>query len=277
MKIAVASGKGGTGKTTISASLASIWNGDLLAVDLDVEEPNLHLFLKPEIQDSKKIYVEVPKIDGDKCIACGKCADICNFNAFSTVGDKVLVFSEMCHACGGCFRVCPVGAMTRDKREIGEVITGAKDNIDFIMGKLRIGEAMSPPLMREIKKNIKTKKDIIIDAPPGTSCPAINAVMDCDFIVMVTEPNPFGFHDMKLAREAFDTLNIKMGVVVNKAGIGNRDVYDYCEKTNLPILGEIPFDRKIASAYSDAKLISAVSEEYKNIFLKIKEEIKKYA
>lgn len=274
MRIAIASGKGGTGKTTIAASLASIWNEKLLVIDLDVEEPNLHLFLKPEIKSSKKTYVEVPRIDNDKCISCGKCSEICNFNAISIIGNKVMVFPDMCHSCGGCFRVCPVGAIIRDKREIGEIITGNKGNTDFIMGKLRIGEAMSPPLMREIKKNIKTINDIIIDAPPGTSCPAINAVIDCDFIVMVTEPTPFGLHDMKLAREAFDTLGIKMGVVINKAGIGNRDVYDYCKKTNLPILTEIPFDRKIAKAYSESKLISEMSKEYKDIFLNLKKEIK---
>ncbi len=281
MKIAIASGKGGTGKTTITASLASIWGKDLIVADLDVEEPNLHLFLNPTILESKKAVIEVPIINHEKCNTCEKCINFCKFNALSLINKSVMVFPEMCHGCGGCFLVCNNDAIESTERELGEILTGTIGDINFIMGQLRIGEAMSPPLMREIKKEINKqdvrKKDILIDAPPGTSCPAINAVIDSDFILLVTEPTPFGLHDLILTIEAFNNLKKTMGVVINRSGIGNTDVYDYCNKNNLPILTEIPFDIRIAHTYSEGGLIANISEEYKKIFIDLKEDILKYA
>lgn len=283
MKIAIASGKGGTGKTMITASLASVWGSKVLAVDLDVEEPNLHLFLKPKITGSIKAEDVVPILDKNKCDACGRCAEFCKFKALSLMAGILLIFPEMCHACGGCFRVCPKGALLEGKRELGEILWGkSSDNIDFIMGKLRIGEAMSPPLMREVKTQIlkilpNFKTDMLIDAPPGTSCPAINAVMDSDFIALVTEPTPFGVNDLKLVVEAFKPLNKPMGVIVNRAGVGDDAVYNYCVSANLPILAKIPFAKEIAAAYSEGKVISEISPSYKKIFELLAREIKSYA
>lgn len=283
MKIAIASGKGGTGKTMITASLASVWDSKVLAVDLDVEEPNLHLFLKPEITGSIKAEAVVPVLDKNKCDACGRCAEFCKFKVLSLMAGVLLIFPEMCHACGGCFRVCPKGALLEGKRELGEILWGkASDNIDFIMGTLRIGEAMSPPLMRAVKKQILKilpdfNLDMLIDSPPGTSCPAINAVMDSDFIALVTEPTPFGVNDLKLVVEAFKPLNKPMGVIVNRAGLGDDAVYDYCVSANLPILAKIPFEKEIAVAYSEGKVISEISRSYKKIFELLAREIKSYA
>ena len=281
MKIAIASGKGGTGKTAITASLVSIWHRDLLTIDFDVEEPNLYLFLNPNITKTEKAMIEVPIIDYKKCKACGKCVDFCQFNALSAINDSVTVFSEMCHGCGGCFLVCPFGAIKKSERELGKILIGNLDKIDFIMGKLRVGEAMSPPLIRAIKDKINKqnlrKKDILMDAPPGTSCPAINAVIDADFIVLVTEPTPFGLHDLTLAREAFNDLKKPMGVIINRAGIGNCAVCDYCRKINLPVLAEIPFDIKIAQFYAEGRLIVDISTTYQDLFVLLREKILSYA
>ena len=208
MKLAIASGKGGTGKTTVSAALASVWPRKRIAMDLDVEAPNLHLFLKPEITGRRKALIEVPKIDLDKCTYCGECAKICQFKAISVMGEIILTFPEMCHGCGGCFDICPEDAVRADDRELGEILWGWAGDIEFLMGRLRIGEAMSPPLMREVKAHYdemisSEPGDVIIDCPPGVSCPAVNAVMDSDVIFLVTEPTPFGVYDLKLAHEAF--------------------------------------------------------------------------
>jgi MinD superfamily P-loop ATPase len=287
MKIAIASGKGGTGKTTVCASLVSVWDRAVTAVDLDVEEPNLHLFLKPEIVSSYKSYAKVPKLDDSRCTGCGACANICQFSAISMINKKPYIFPEMCHDCGGCFMVCPTGALKRSERELGEVISGKIVNgkQSFVMGKLRVGEAMSPPLMREIKNylsalpDVVDGEDIIIDAPPGTSCPAMNAVMDCDYIVMVTEPTPFGLHDLKLAVEAFTPLDKPMGVVVNRSGAGGNDdeVESYCNSVSVPVIAKIPFSRDIATAYSNGQIIADISADYKDLFLNLAKELKSYA
>jgi len=280
MNVAVASGKGGTGKTTVTASLASIWEGPVTAVDLDVEEPNLHLFLRPEITGKKTACLEIPEADESKCTRCRACADICQFKAINVLGQVLLTFPEMCHGCGGCLEVCPEKALSPGARELGEVSWGAAQDIDFLMGRLRIGEAMSPPLMRAVKARLDEMTaakpgDVIIDSPPGVSCPAVNAVMDSDVIVLVTEPTPFGFYDLKLAREAFTPMAIPMGVVINRAGLGDRSVYDYCEETNLPLLAEIPFDRQVAEAYSKGDIISGISPYFKNIFHDLADKIRR--
>ena len=234
MKVAVASGKGGTGKTTVSSSLLSVWDSPVIAMDLDVEEPNLHLFINPEFTGKRTASMEIPKIIDPDCSKCGKCSTLCQFKAISLMGKILMTFPEMCHGCGGCIAVCPENALVPEFRELGEISWGRKGEIEFIMGRLRIGEAMSPPLMRAVKEKLEelpdaASKDVIIDAPPGVSCPAINAVMDSDVIILVTEPTPFGVYDMKLAHEAFTPMHKPMGVVINRAGLGNSEIYDYCQ------------------------------------------------
>jgi MinD superfamily P-loop ATPase len=254
-------------------------------MDLDVEEPNLHLFLKPEFTGSRIARMEIPEVDQSLCTLCRKCSDLCQFKAISLMGKILMTFPEMCHGCGGCLAICPEKALHPTYRELGEISWGQADKAEFLMGRLRIGEAMSPPLMREVKKRLDEMqqasgdrpKDVITDAPPGVSCPAINAVMDSDVIVLVTEPTPFGVYDMKLAHEAFTPMNKPMGVVVNRAGLGNSEIYEYCSAKNLDILTEIPYDRGIAEAYANGIIISESSDKMKQIFLELAEKIKQKA
>ncbi len=271
MIISVASGKGGTGKTTVSASLAAVWKRPVTAVDLDVEEPNLHIFLKPDIVHEEKVYLEVPRVDESRCTLCGKCSDLCQFKAINVMGSAILTFPEMCHGCGGCLAVCPEDAVSWGTRQLGTMSRGKSGPIDFLMGSLRVGEAMSPPLMRQVKDRLKcdlarTGSDAIIDAPPGVSCPAVNAVMDSDFILLVTEPTPFGFHDFQLALEAFAPLNIPAGALINRSGIGDDSVQRFCQEQGIPVLAWIPFDTDIASAYSRGKIIADLSLEFRQKF-----------
>jgi MinD superfamily P-loop ATPase len=278
MIVSVASGKGGTGKTTVTASLAAVWEGPLLAVDLDVEEPNLHLFLHPSIEGSEKGRMEVPVVDESRCSFCGACSDLCQFKAISVMGRLVLTFPEMCHGCGGCMAICPETAIATGSRELGEISWGKAGRTEFLMGRLRIGEAMSPPLMRQVKAKLNEMitsrgMDAIIDAPPGVSCPAVNAVMDSDVIVLVTEPTPFGAYDFKLAYEAFSPLGKHMGAVINRAGLGNDEIYRFCAAKGIPILAEIPFERAIAEAYARGRIIAEVSPGLREIFVSLQGRI----
>ncbi len=276
MIFAIASGKGGTGKTTVTASLASIWNTPLTAVDLDVEEPNLHLFLKPDQTQTKQAYMEVPKPDEDKCTGCRACADICQFKAITVMGGTLLTFQEMCHGCGGCIAICQEKALTPGKRALGEIISGKVHDNHFVMGRLRIGEAMSPPLMKQIMSELRaipTETDYLIDAPPGVSCPAVSAVMYADCIVLVTEPTPFGFHDFKLAHEAFSPLGKPMGAVINRAGVGNDSVQTFCKEKNIPIWAEIPYDRTVAEAYSNGLVPVHAVPKLRPIFSSLKQHM----
>ncbi len=275
MILAIASGKGGTGKTTVASSLAWVWPRPVTAVDLDVEEPNLHLFLQPEIAGSETATIEVPVADESKCTHCRACAEICQFKAISVLGSVLLTFPEMCHGCGGCIAVCPEKALTAGSRELGEIRWGRADGrIDFFMGRLRVGEAMSPPLMRAVMSKLaglpeRHVTDILIDAPPGTSCPAINAVLPSDAILLVTEPTPFGDHDFRLAHRAFRPLAKPMAVVINRAGLGDRSVYDYCRSEGLPILTEIPFDRRLAEAYSRGRVLADALPDMRRVFAEL--------
>jgi MinD superfamily P-loop ATPase len=266
MIISVASGKGGTGKTTIATNLAVSIGSDVQLLDCDVEEPNAHLFIKPEIERTETVYTAVPKIDMAKCTFCRKCSDICRFNVIAIAGRNVLTFPELCHSCGGCMVVCPEGAITETGRELGVVENGFRELIEFAHGRLRIGEAMSPPLIKRVRSLVKPGKINIIDAPPGTSCPVIAAVKDTDFVLMVTEPTPFGLHDLKLAVEAVKRLNILCGLVINRSDIGNNDVRQYAQSENLPILMEIPFERRIAETYSRGYLMVEEMPEWKEKF-----------
>lgn len=282
MKVAVASGKGGTGKTMVSASLVSVWRSPVIAMDLDVEEPNLHLFLNPVITGQLKATMEIPVADESRCNQCGKCAELCQFKAISLMGKIILTYQEMCHGCGGCIAVCPESALSPGKRELGEVLWGSTDYGKFFMGRLRIGEAMSPPLMRETKKILtemtgSSGTDVIIDAPPGVSCPAINAVMDSDLILLVSEPTPFGFYDMKLAHQAFSQLNKPMAAIINRAGLGTSEMADYCISSGLEILAEIPYDRRIAEAYADGRIIADVDYDLRKLFIDLADRIRSIA
>jgi len=282
MKVAIASGKGGTGKTTVSAALTSVWNRPVVAVDLDVEAPNLHLFLKPHIVGQEKAHMEVPVADESKCTFCRACSDLCQFKAISVLGSVLLTFTEMCHGCGGCLAVCPEKALSPGKRELGEIRWGTAGSAGFLMGVSRVGEAMSPPLMRAVKRKLQTilqaqPADVVIDAPPGVSCPAVNAVMDADVIALVTEPTPFGLYDLKLAYEAFLPLGKPMGIVINRAGMGEDKVYGFCRSRNLPIWTEIPYDREIAAAYSQSRIVADVSAHLKARFIELADKISRAA
>jgi len=274
MKIAVASGKGGTGKTTISAALAMSLINKVWYLDCDVEEPNGHIFIKPNFEKKINVTRLVPEVDESRCIVCGKCADFCRFNAIVAFGTKPLIFSELCHSCGGCKLICPAYAIYEVENSIGLLETGKSGNINFVHGKLNIGEAMSPPVIRAVKKYADKKEDIIIDAPPGTSCPVITAIDGVDFVILVTEPTPFGLNDLILAVETVRHLKLPFGVIINRADAGDNRVVDYCQKENISILAKIPEDMNIARAYSRGEPLLDAAPEYLPLFKNIYETIK---
>jgi MinD superfamily P-loop ATPase len=274
MIISIASGKGGTGKTTVATNLAVSVSGPVQLLDCDVEEPNAHLFLRPSIQETKTVTTPVPEIDLEKCNQCKKCAEICRFRAIAVLGDTVLTFPELCHSCGGCMAVCPEGAITEIGRELGVLETGAMNGVSFVHGRLRVGEAMSPPLIRAVRDRTWADGLTLIDAPPGTSCPVIAAMKDTDFVLLVTEPTPFGLHDLKLAVEAVKILDIPMGLVINRADVGDDNVRDYAHAEAIPILMEIPFDRQIAESYSRGEMFAQALPEWKTRFRRLLEDIK---
>ena len=277
--IAVASGKGGTGKTTVATNLAKVLEDQgVTLLDCDVEAPNSHLFLEPRIEREETHYTFIPVVDEGKCTACGKCSELCQFHAIMTIKDKVLVFPELCHGCEGCKLICPEGAISDGRKEVGSVIEGFAGKIRMVYGKLRIGEAMSPPLIREVKQ-VGLSNDgfgiTIIDAPPGTSCPVIESVKESDVIILVTEPTPFGLHDLKLAVDMVRTLGIPLGVVINRSTVGDRSVWQYCKEEAIPILLEIPDDRKIAEAYSRGEMAVEALPQYRTFFDTLLERLKK--
>ena len=266
MIISVASGKGGTGKTTVATNMASALGQGVRLLDCDVEEPNAHLFLNPVLGQVEEVTTFIPEIDDDLCTGCKKCAEICRFRALAVVAGKVLVFPELCHSCGGCMEVCEEGAVLDGSRILGTVESGVAGNVQFSHGRLRVGEAMSPPLIQKVRSINENDGITIIDAPPGTSCPVIAATKGADFVLMVTEPTPFGLHDLKLGVEAVKTLGIPCGLVINRSDIGDEGVREYAAKEDIPVLLEIPFDRKIAEAYSVGKLIIEVLPEWADKF-----------
>jgi MinD superfamily P-loop ATPase len=252
MIISVASGKGGTGKTLVATSLALslIDNYKVQLLDCDVEEPNSNILLRLDVKSSQPVYVPVPKVDETKCTYCGKCAEVCAYNAIAVLKEKVLVFPELCHGCGACSYLCPESVITEEGRQVGIVERGNSGNLELVQGRLAIGEAMAPPVIREVKKYIDPANIVIIDVPPGTSCPVVEAVEGSDFCLLVTEPTPFGLNDLSLAVEVVRKLNISCGVVINRVGIGGNEVEQYCHKEGIPILLRIPLDRNIAMLYS---------------------------
>ncbi|HPA15402.1 MAG TPA: ATP-binding protein [Desulfobacterales bacterium] len=277
MIISIASGKGGTGKTTVATNLALSIGTGVQLLDCDVEEPNAYLFLHPKFDETLLVTASVPEVDKDKCDLCGKCDEICRFRAIVRIGETVLTFPELCHSCGGCMAVCPRGAITEGARELGIIQKGFCNGIEFIHGKLRVGEAMSPPLIRKVRSFTRPDKLTIIDAPPGTSCPVIAAMKDTDFVVLVTEPTPFGLHDLELAVGAVRVLDIPCGLIINRSDMGDHKVRSYADEQGLPILMEIPFDKRIAVAYSRGEMIVKVMPEWKEKFLALLQNIKRLA
>ncbi len=250
MTISVASGKGGTGKTTVATNLALSLNG-VQFLDCDVEEPNAHIFLKPEFVGSQSASVPIPQVDQDKCTYCGKCSEVCQYNAIAVLKEDVLVFPELCMGCGGCSLLCPEGAISEVERQIGVVEQGMAEGIDFIHGRLNVGEPRSTPLIREVKSHVNVSQTTIIDVPPGTSCPVIESVRGSDFCLLVTEPTPFGLNDLSLAVGLLRKLAIPLGVVINRSNGKDREIARYCRKERIHILMRIPVDREIAVAYSN--------------------------
>jgi MinD superfamily P-loop ATPase len=265
MIISVASGKGGTGKTLVAVNMAlSMENVQLL--DCDVEEPNAYLFLNPKTNQTRPVAVSVPFVNEEFCDHCGKCCDFCQYNALFVGSDKVLVFPELCHSCGGCLLVCPKKAIGEHKHRIGTLLLSSSGDLELVYGELDVGEPMAVPLIREVKRHIKSGKNVILDSPPGTSCPVIQTISGSDFCVLVTEPTPFGLHDLKIIVQVLENMKIPLGVIVNRAGIGDRKIYEYCKEKTIPILLEIPYQRRVAELYSRGIPFSLEIPEWKTKF-----------
>jgi MinD superfamily P-loop ATPase len=276
MKITVASGKGGTGKTTIATNLAvSLAQAGQMVqyLDCDAEEPNGHIFLKPVIRNTEDVQVGVPEVNLDACTGCGKCAALCQYSAIVCVKDKPLVFEQLCHSCGGCMAVCPEQAIREKPRKIGIAEFGQSNGVDFAHAKLDIGAIQTPAMIKYVKKQIKEDTINIIDAPPGTSCPVIEAIKDTDFVLLVTEPTPFGLNDLELAVGMVRELKLPFAVAVNRSDIGDDAVVQYCQKENIEVIIQSPNDRKIAESYSRGVMIIEALPEYKQTFLKLYEDI----
>ncbi len=295
MRIVIASGKGGAGKTTVSACLAGQWERDLLLVDADVEAPNLHLLLHPHLEEPEPVYLEVPELVTEKCTGCGACRPMCAYGAIAMMGAKPMYFPDMCHGCGGCFAVCPEQALRVAQRELGvllqgAVVAGGKQSA-FLMGRTRVGEAMTPPLLRAQERKLAGMlaahpADVLMDAPPGVSCPAMTAARGADAVLLVAEPTPFGFYDFRLAHAAFAQLECPVAVVVNRAGMeGNteceNDLRKWCADTQLPVLAELPFQRAAANAYAHGlpptEAQGATGHEWRQRFAELASKLRAFA
>jgi MinD superfamily P-loop ATPase len=272
MRIAIASGKGGTGKTTIAVNLAALLakreDTPVTYADCDVEEPNGHIFLAPWIDTSETVTIPVPVIDEERCTVCGECSSFCQYKAMATIADRVMIFDELCHGCGGCTLVCGEKAIHEEPREVGIVETGvtviAESGaiVEFVQGRLQVKEIQAVPVIRAVKKRLPGEGISILDAPPGTACPMVEAVRGSDLVLLVTEPTPFGLHDLEIAVQTVQQLGLKAAVVVNRSDIGDDRVREYCDSAELEIIAEIPHSREIAEAYSRGKLLAGRIESF---------------
>ncbi|MBN1546122.1 MAG: ATP-binding protein [Syntrophaceae bacterium] len=266
MILAIASGKGGTGKTTVSLNLARAFESNVSLLDCDVEEPNAHLFLPGKMTNEEIITMPIPQVEEALCDGCGECGRFCEYHAIVSFGTTPLIFPELCHGCGGCMRVCPTQAISEVGKRIGTVSVLNSGNIRLVQGRLDVGVATAPPLIRGVKSHLLKGEPAILDAPPGTSCPVIAAIQDTDLVVLVTEPTPFGLNDLKLAVDMVRVVGIPFGVIVNRMGVGDNRVHRFCEEEHIPILMEIPDDRRVAEVYSRGKLVVEEIPEYRRIF-----------
>jgi len=268
IKLALASGKGGTGKTTLATGLAAaaaMRGMEAVYVDCDVEEPNGHLFLHPEMEHSREVQVPVPRVDEEACTLCGRCGEVCQYGAITALPNTVATFPELCHGCGGCAMACPEGAITEVGRSVGTVERGRAEvpggSLSFVHGVLNVGEAMAPPVIDAVLEEAPPSRLMVVDSPPGTACPMIAALRGSDYVVLVTEPTPFGLSDLKLAAETVEQMRLPFGTVINRAGMGDDSVDRWCEERGIEVLARIPFRRKLAEAYSRGELLPAASPE----------------
>jgi MinD superfamily P-loop ATPase len=264
--VAIASGKGGTGKTTVAVNLAVTVQAPVQLLDCDVEAANAHLFLRPDVTSSVSAGIPVPRLDGGRCTLCGECGALCQYNAIAVLRTGVMVFEELCHGCGGCALVCPEQAIREELRPIGVVERGRARAIEVVTGRLNVGEALAPPLIRAVKADASSDRLVLVDAPPGTSCPMIAAVQGSDLVVLVTEPTPFALSDLGLAVEAVRSLGLPFGVVVNRVGSGDLGVRDYCVAEGIEILAEIPDDRRAAESLAPGAVIVDELEHVRPVF-----------
>ena len=279
MIISVASGKGGTGKTLVATSLAIALKDrdEVQLIDCDVEEPNAHIFMKPVITRSEAVFIPVPRVIRDRCTCCGRCAEVCAYNAIAAVGKNVLTFAELCHGCGACSYLCPEKAITEEARIIGVAETGYADGVAFAHGKLAVGEAMAPPVIRKVKTLMSNTGNVIIDVSPGTACPVVESVKGSDVCLLVTEPTPFGLNDLALAVEMVRELAIPCGVVLNRAGTNDGLILEYCRKENIPVMLTIPLDTEIARLYSRGITLTDGMPEWRESFVRLFDHIEEMA
>jgi MinD superfamily P-loop ATPase len=279
MIISVASGKGGTGKTLVATSLAISLKDrqKVQLLDCDVEEPNDHILMKPKFTGSEPVLIPVPKVDESRCTYCGKCSQVCAYRAIAVLGEYIMAFHQLCHGCGACSYLCPEKAISEEGREIGLIEMGQSDGVAFVHGKLTVGEALAPPVIRKVKDKANYDGTVIIDVSPGTSCPVVEAIKGSDFCLLVTEPTPFGLNDLMLAVETVRELNIPCGIVLNRAGVGDAGVEEYCRKENIPVLLTIPLNTKIARLYSRGTTLVEGMPEWKERFVALFEGIREIA
>jgi len=274
MQIAIASGKGGTGKTTLSVALTQSLDQPVQYIDCDVEEPNGDIFIMPTNVVTETVNVLVPEVDRSLCDGCGECADFCQFNAIISQGEYAMVFPDLCHSCGGCSKMCPKEAISEVEIPIGTITSGITNNISFVQGRLDIGKAMSPPIIRAVKNKIDADQLAIIDCPPGTSCPMISTVSDADYIILVTEPTPFGLNDLAIAVETVRNLQRPFAVVINRADAGDDCIVNYCAQEKIRILLQIPNKKSAANQSANGYSILTVFPELKQQLNAMLNEIK---
>jgi MinD superfamily P-loop ATPase len=269
-QIAVASGKGGTGKTTVAVGLALAISGKIDGfefVDCDVEEPNADILLRPTFTESRTVTISIPKVDLDRCTGCGKCKEVCQYNAVAVVKGEALIFENLCHGCGGCMLACPENAITEEAKPIGTIDTGSLDGMRFLRGLLNVGEPMATPIIRALKTEASKDLLTILDAPPGTACPVIATVKDCGFCILVTEPTPFGLYDLDLMVKVIRELGVPGGIVINKDDAWSTNIEKYASANDLPILMRIPFSRDIAADYSKGIPLNRTDPSWDERFL----------